>query len=348
MRYLLLGSTILALAVLGHAQSASPFAPLVPSTAIPESGAPDAPRLSERSAESLSLQDRQEKDYSRRSLFLEYHGAFLQKSRRYQPALTASWFTMPDAKLKNEPGKFDLDRLRFDMTLPIPVDPDHLLYFGGRFGVRRYDFNKSVQGAQDDKYYEAGLNLGFGSFLSDTVFLEGRFTPGIYSDWDRPLRTRDFKWFGSALLTGRVQEDLFLKVGLAYNETFEQVPVYPRIGIAWAMAPQFRFDMLLPEYVEFSWLPSSAFVLSLGTECYGDQFRTRTDVGTGRVSRKQQTQQLDLYLRGVLRFDDHFSVFGKLGTAYAGDNDFRDHTNAKFNGAMDWNPFLEVGIGIDF
>ena len=349
MRHILFGFTILALATLSSAQSPSQLAaPSTPTTSEAESGAASAPRFSDLHPEFRSLQDRQEKDYSRRALFLEYHGAYLQKSRRYQPAISASWMTMPNATLNGEPGKFDLDRLRFDMTLPIPVDPDVVLYLGGRFGVRRYDFNNAVTGAQDDHYYEAGLNLGFGTFLTESLFLEGRFTPGVYSDWDTSLHTKDFKWYGGALLTGRVQDDLFLKVGFAYNGTFEQVPVYPRLGLAWAITPQFRFDMVLPEYIECSWLPSSAFVLSLGTECAGEQFRSHTSVGTGRVARKQQTQQLDLYLRGVIRFDDHFSIFGKLGTSYAGDNDFRDQTNAKFNGAMDWNPFLEVGVGIDF
>jgi len=350
MRYYLLGSTIFTLATLASAQRADLLAPFQP--AVTQSGAGDAPRLSELtgsgSGSGSAAALRQEKDYSPRALFYESHGAFLQKSRRYKPAIAFSYTSMPDASLKNEPGSFDLDRLRFDMTLPLAIDPDNMIYLGGRFGVQRYNFSPAVAGAEDDKLYEAGVQLGFGSFLSDATLLEVRFTPGIYSDWDGTLHGKDYKFYGNALLTGRVQENLFLKIGLAYNATFEQVPVYPRLGLAWAITSEFRFDMLLPEYIEFSWVPSSAFVLSLGTECYGEQYRTRTSLGTGHLERKQQTQELDAYLRGVIRFDDHFSFFGKVGTAYAGDNDFRDSTNAKFNGTMDWNLFFEVGFGIDF
>jgi hypothetical protein len=255
---------------------------------------------------------------------------------------------MRDAKVINEPGSFDLDKFKLDATVPLVTDPDNLFYVGGRFGSRHYNFSKTVQGAQDDTLYEIGLNLGWGAFINDDLYVEARFTPGIYSDLDTPLHANDYKWYGNALLISRVNESLFLKAGVAYNETFEQVPVYPRLGLAWAINPQFRFDLLAPEYAEFAWLPSAAWLVSFGVECSGDQFRTHTSSATGKVERKQQIQELDVYLQGVVRFDDHFSLFGKFGSTFAGDYDFRDQTTEKYNGTLDWNLFFEVGFGIDF
>jgi hypothetical protein len=339
MRPLILGFSAVALAFAAQAQHISDSPPPVSLDQILTTAPP---------GESWQQQQQQGRDYSPRALFFESHGTYLRRSQRYQPAIRGSYQAMRDAEVVNEPGTFDLDKFRFDASVPLVTDPDNLIYLGARFGSRHYKFSSTVQGAEDDTLYEIGVNLGWGTFLSDDLYIEGRFTPGIYSDLDGTLHSKDFKWYGNALLISRVHETLFLKAGVAYNETFEQVPVYPRLGLAWAITPQFRFDALAPEYVEFAWTPSAAWLVSVGVECAGDQFRTRTSSATGQVTRKQQVQELDVYLQTVVRFDDHFSLFGKLGSMFAGDYDFRDATAEKYNGTLDWNMFFEVGFGIDF
>ena len=256
---------------------------------------------------------------------------------------------MFDAEVQDEPGSFDLDRYRFDMTLPIAVDPDNVVYFGGRFGARHYDFSEFVTGAEDDELYEAGLNLGWGTFAAnDDNYFEFKFTPGIYSDMDDTLHSKDYKWYGNALWIHRAQESLFFKLGVAYSGMFDDVPVYPRLGLVWAISPSLRLDIQAPEYAEFTWTPSAAWIWSLGVECLGDEYRTRTSIATGRQTRTQKIQEIDVYVQGVIRFDDHFSLFGRGGSTIAGDYDFRDSTTARYNGTLEWNPFFEVGFGVDF
>jgi hypothetical protein len=49
---------------------------------------------------------------------------------------------MRDAEVVNEPGTFDLDKFRFDASVPLVTDPDNLIYLGARFGSRHYKFSQ--------------------------------------------------------------------------------------------------------------------------------------------------------------------------------------------------------------
>ena len=290
----------------------------------------------------------QGKDYSPRSLFSEYHGQYLQRSRRYEPAIRASYQALYDAEVKNEPGSFDLDNYRIDATVPFVVDPDNQIRVGARYGARHYKFSDTVTGAEDDTYHEAGVTLGFGSFFSDSLYFEGKFTPGLYSDLDNTPHTEDYKWYGNALLVGRANEDVFWKLGVGYDGRFEDLPVYPRLGLTWVMSPNFRFDLLAPEYVEFSWLPSPSVIATLGGEVVGNEYRTYSSVATGKIARDQEVQEINGYLGLTIRLNDNFGVFGKAGLTLGGDYEIRDAAGQNYKGSLETNFYFEFGFGIDF
>lgn len=289
------------------------------------------------------------RDYSPSGLFAERHGAYLTRANRYEPDVSARYMLVPNAKVTSEPGSFDLQDLRARGDVPIVLDPDSYLSVGGEFRHRDYNLTSNVLGADDEDLFVLGARLGAGLFVNDDFLVEGMFRPGIYSDLDGTLTSDDWHWFGHGLATYRVQENVFLKGGVAVSEDFADIAVIPLAGIAWALNEQFRIDILLPHRAEASWSPNSGVTtLRVGGYLEGNQYRVRSSAATGKRQVDWQTQEITVAAGLNHRFSDYLSVFGEIGSVIAGDTKLRDGTSQSFTGSIEPTFFFQVGVGFDF
>lgn len=290
-----------------------------------------------------------QRDYSPSGLFAERHGSFLTKAKRYEPRLMARYSLMPNGQLTSEPGSFDLQEVRVRGDAPIVLDPGNYLTLGGEFRTRQYNVSRNVLGAFDEDVYVLGLRLGAGVFVNEDFLLEGMFRPGIYSDLDGTLTSDDWQWFGHAMGTFRVRDDVFLKAGLAVSEDFADVGLIPLAGVSWLIGDQWRVDILLPHRAEVSWSPNSgATTIALGGYLEGDQYFVRGPATGGKRRAKWQTQEITVAATLIHRLNDYISVFGSAGSAIAGDYKFRDGTSQRFDGSLEPTAFFNVGVGFDF
>lgn len=288
-------------------------------------------------------------DYSPGALFMDRHGGFLTQSKRYEPKIWARYALMANAQVADEVGSFDLQEVRARADVPIALDPDDYITIGGEFRRREYDVTNNVAGVTDDDVYSIGLRIGAGVFVTDDTLLEAMLRPGVYSDLDGTLTSRDWQWFGNALATFRVRDDLFLKGGVDVSETFADFGVVPLAGLAWVVSDQWRLDLLLPHRAEISWSPNAgATNVSAGVYIEGDQYRLRSPANQALRRYEWQTQEITASVSLHQRFTDYFSVFGELGSTLAGDYKLRGTTNQRFDGALEPTFFFNAGIGIDF
>lgn len=286
-------------------------------------------------------------DYSPAGMFGEQHGDFLARMDHYRPMVSLSASVLPNAELKGDPGNFDEYRLLGDGMVPIAVDPDSLLLFGGTIEARRYEFSSKF-GGQNDWLSTLGLHIGYGHFFTDDLYVQAVFSPGIYSDLDGTLTRDDYQWFGTVLGTYRLQPDFFLKAGVEVAQTFDETPVYPIGGFSWLMTEQWRLDVLAPRRAELVFEPSSAASIYAGIELEGQEYRVRPDVpGPNGNGFDFRAQELRLYGGATYRLDDHFSIFGKVGSAVAGKYQIGSGS-AKLDSQLDPTFFAEIGVGFDF
>jgi len=289
------------------------------------------------------------RDYSPGGLFSERHGAYLTRSKRYEPKGFARYTLIPNAKVTSEPGSFDMQEVRVRGDAPMVVDPDAYLSVGGEFRHRHYDFTNNILGAGDDDLFVLGARLGGGVFVNDDILLEGMFRPGLYSDLDGTLTHHDWFWFGHGLATLRAHDNLFFKAGVEVSQDFDDVDVFPLAGLAWVVNDQFRVDILLPHRIEASWSPNAGVTtVRVGTYLEGDQYRVRSSAATGKRSVDWQTQEITLSVGALHRLTDYLSVFGEVGSVIAGDTKIRDGTSQSYNGAIEPTFFFNVGVGFDF
>ncbi|MCK5941290.1 MAG: hypothetical protein KAI24_04900, partial [Planctomycetes bacterium] len=175
-------------------------------------------------------------DYSVTALFREAHGEFMDRRERYDPSLELRARWMPNQRINNEPGSFDLFGYDFDVEFPVVIYPDSYLLFGlyqyGRsyrtttpFGSANNNpptgnFNSEANWA-DETLTAAGARLGFGVFLSDYVLFEAETNPGVYSDLEGTLNHKDYDFPSSAMFTVQATNDFFFKIGARYNQVYE-------------------------------------------------------------------------------------------------------------------------------
>jgi hypothetical protein len=345
-------------AVLTAQQAGSTFDGFgTPGPTIPESAGGAGERAGSRSIDSTDLYrprnidgiPQQDVDYTLRGLFLQAHGDFMMRRERYNPMVEIYGRTFPNSTIQHEPGRFDLMQYGTDIQLPVTVSPDGYLTVGAYFDQRRYTVENMVPRFDDESFFAAGLNLGFGIFLDDNVMFEFLTQPGAWSDLDGTLHHKDFDFPSRALFTWRTSDDVFIKLGARYNQVFEEAPWLPIIGIGWAISEHFRLDIEAPESIELSWWPNPGFSILAGTEITGAQYRVRSTEATGEQTADVQVQEIVVYGGVLWRFSDYISLLGRAGVNVAGDYKLTDGASLdKVDGSLEQGIFAEISFGIDF
>ncbi|MBI5851198.1 MAG: hypothetical protein HZB39_09235 [Planctomycetes bacterium] len=290
-------------------------------------------------------------DYSTWKLFQDLHGSFVQNAFPYQPNLRIAYEQQLETEVKSDPGTFQWQSFRGDAYLPVVVDPDRMLLLGATGRMRRYDFSPSSPVPGNEDLHEFSALLGLGWFLQEDVLVQLKLLPGVYSDLDGTLNHRDWQFYGDASAIWRADESLFLTFGVASDETFEDLAVYPLFGVSWLIGESFRVDMLLPRNLEFSWLPSASWIWSVGIDLDGDEFNVRAP-GT-----KQQfavhTQEFRAYVETTLRMNDNLGIYARGGSTLFGQYNWAANATgggllADLRGTQDPAVFFEVGMGLNF
>lgn len=290
----------------------------------------------------------QDRDYSISGLFEQEHGEFVQNMQPYRENIRVNFMYQPDTELDNEAGDYDWGELGADIEYSFPIDPDFQLIVGGHADTRRYEFSSNFLGASGDENLSTfDLLLGAGGFVSDDLYIEGRFRPTIQSDLDGTLNSNDWDFFGNATATWQYSDDLFLKGGIEVDDTFDDLDAYPLLGMSWLFASEWRFDAMLPRYMEVSYNPSASWIIDAGLELNGAEYRVRTPAALGKQEFDWVTQEFMLYLGTTLRLNDNLSAFGQIGVDFAGDQDFRS-PGGRSDGSQEAALFFEVGAGWSF
>ena len=292
----------------------------------------------------------QDQDYSARGMFMQYHGDFWVRHRRYEPQVEIAFQGLQSGSTQDEAGHFDLQNYQVDARVPAPLDPDTYLLVGGFADARRYQFSSSAEaaGAFDETLWWAGPRIGFGTFVTDDSLLEVEFLPNVSTDFDDTLNSKDYQWFGNGLFTFRHSQNLFLKIGFEVSELFDDVAAYPTLGLSWLMSDSLRLDILAPRKAELAWNMSTATLLYTGFYLDGNEARVRTPVSAGKQEVDVNWQEITWRLGTIFRFNDHFSVFADGGLTVAGDYEWRSGTGANWSGTLEPSFIFRAGMGLDF
>lgn len=290
----------------------------------------------------------QEQDYSPSSLFSQHHGEFYEDFEPFRENIRLTFRGQTATQVDGESGHFDLWGVGIEGNYDMVIDPDIVLTMGARHETRRYNYNSNFAGPDQDEYMrELSLHAGVGVFVNDDLYVSGSVVPGIFSDMQSSLNSRDWQLFGRSLATFRYADELYLKGGVYIDQTFRDLPVYPVLGMAWLFHPDWRLDVLLPRDIMVTWNYTPEFSLNGGADLRGNQYNFRSDLSTGKTEYKLTTQEFNLFVGANYRFDENLSIFGRVGGVLFGDSRFPGPTgNSK--GQLEPSLFFEAGVGWTF
>lgn len=320
---------------------------------------PLALRYSERS------QEQGDNRYSLPQLFRQYHGEFMDRYERYDPAIELRARLMPNQRVSDEPGSFDMLGYDFDFEAAMVVTTEAYIKFGiyhyGRhyntsstFGERnnpnpdpRFDTEANIG---DETLTAAGVRFGLGWFLSPNLLLELETNPGLYSDLEDSANHKDFDFPSSALFSYRPVDNFFFKFGVRYSQVYEDAPWLPYLGFSWELVEGMRLDVLAPEYLELSIWPSASTSFAFGAEVSGAQYRVRSTSETGKQSDNVQVQEVIAYLGMTHRFSDQLSLRARGGLVLAGEYELTTGAEGfdPSEGALDQGFYADFTLGIDW
>jgi hypothetical protein len=312
-------------------------------------------------------QDPQDR-YQPGRLFQDVHGDFMRRMDRYRPNMELGARWLPNQSLQREPGHYNQYVAYGDINYRWNTWADGYILIGAFYEGRQYQFQGMGDrggGTQlDDQYLtQGGLNIGFGQFLDDNTLLEVRGRPGVYSDLDGGAHHQDYDYPSRALLTYRATDGFFIKGGIRYSQVFQDALWLPLVGFSWDLNDTFgvkdktgggwRLDILLPEYIEMSFWPSSAFGILLGCEITGAQYYMRDSLERGKTRAYSNVQEIVAYAGVNVRMSDAFSARGRAGMVLAGDTFFTNGTTSGPNeayarGALTQGFWCEFSFGVDF
>lgn len=295
--------------------------------------------------------------YTMGQIFAEHHGEFMNLRGRYDPQVELRARAIPNARIKDEPGSFDLLGYDFDAEIPALISTESYLILGAYYGGRRYltssafgtAGNGSGNGFGDETLINAGAKIGFGVFLDNNVLFEVQTNPGIWSDMDDTLHHQDFDFPSSAVLTFRTFDRFFFKLGARYNQVYEEAPWLPVLGFSWEIVEGFRFDLLAPESVEISFWPNPSTGFMLGGFVTGAEYHVHTSEAINQRA-DLRVQEAIAYFGLVQRMTDYFSLQARAGIVVAGDYTLTTG-QAGFNaaeGMLDQAFYADVTMGINF
>ncbi|MFN6194841.1 MAG: DUF6268 family outer membrane beta-barrel protein [Planctomycetota bacterium] len=299
-------------------------------------------------------------DYSLRGQFLQHHGDFMNRRQRYTPDVEIAARALPNQRVNNEPGSFDMLGYDFDATFRPLVSTDGYLTFGAYYKARRYlassDFGdggtNGNNGWGDETLYGMGGKFGFGVFLTDNVLLEAETHPGVWSDIDDTLHHQDFDFPSFAMFTVRSLDNFFFKFGARYNQVYEEAPWLPILGFSWELSDNLRLDVLAPERFELSLWPSQSFGLLFGGCVTGAEYHVHSSrTGLDRNQRANaRVQEAIAYLGMLARINDNVSFQARGGIVIAGEYSLTTGANAfdPIDGPLDQGVYLEASLGISF
>ena len=290
----------------------------------------------------------QEQDYSLRAMFLNAHGDFLQAANRDRPNIKFTYRYQAETETNNDPGDFYWNEFDVDAMFSIPVDRDWAILLGGESNIRAYNFSSSIVGPDgDETLYHVGMTGGVRWFIQDDLDVMVTITPGVYTDWDGSLNSRDWYVDGLAIATYKYQDDFFFKGGLRVSDAIDDMPWLPLLGFVYLPDKDWRIDVLIPKEATVSYLMDNNTTLTVGLELDGAEYNVRSEPGTGKVEKHWLVQELRMFVEADYRFTENINAFARFGGLLYGHYELRGVVDDN-DGHVSPAVYFDVGVGWKF
>lgn len=156
---------------------------------------------------------------------------------------------------KTEKGWSDVDWGSFYIQLPIIMKEDKPLYFGAGLTYKNYRINYSGIDSLGDiessgKEFAQSLKLvaGFNYTFNKKIHLYWEYNGGL-DGWWRGANASSINHLLFSYLGARIRKNIYSRVGVIFSYSFEDLSVYPLLGISIGFNDHFALEALFPSHI---------------------------------------------------------------------------------------------------
>jgi hypothetical protein len=290
---------------------------------------------------------RADEEASGAAQFETAHGEFFRLLAPNPTDGGVSYLFQPGNSETDGPGEFDLHQFRLDGELPVALDQETFLRFGGEYEHRILNFDnvRRAETNQSSEYlHKLMVTVGAGTFLSKELLLTGAIRPGLLSDLDDGIRNDDFDIYGEGMAVYQLNQGAQLLLGVARREVFNSSAFYPIAGLRLRSEDgALSLSLTLPHEAKVSYNATEFVQVYGGFWLDGEEYRV--DIGKSeRFNLHVQDRRLGA---GAVYWIDNFNVNAEAGISKNSEFEFKTAEAGQFEGSLDNAGYLTVGLGID-
>jgi hypothetical protein len=143
-----------------------------------------------------------------------------------------------------------------------------------------------------------------------------------------------------------LNDQWFLKLGVAVGEDFDQTRVVPVGGFAWVSSDRLRVDVLLPRAATITWQPwqKRSLLVVPGIYLEGQQYHVDTAAGDADI----QIQDIRFDVTASYEVSEGARVSLSVGSNFRGKYEVEGDGGFEENADQDPSAYVAIGFGANF
>lgn len=294
------------------------------------------------------LNTAQADEESKPKLFRDLHGDYFHLLLPDYSDIKVGYGYQPEIEEDGGPGEFNLNRFFGGFNLPLPVTQNTFFTLGVYYELLNYDFKK-LTGAPlspgSEVFHKAEMTGGFGHFFSDDFLFMGSATLGAYSNLENSIDADDFQLHGKGYFVYRINPGAQILAGAAYDEIFDDTPLYPLFGVRMLSNDgKLHLVLTLPTELRVGFRPTPETEYYVGGWISGNEYRFNSDFGDF----KMQTRENRLGVGLVQWMGGYLSLTLEAGAMLDNTLKFKQAPSSEFAGDLKPGAYLTAIVGFAF
>jgi hypothetical protein len=280
--------------------------------------------------------------------FVSEHRRFFSLYKSEVEDLRFSAIYQPENDEADGSGEFDLLQANIKLETPYAIDDDSFSILAFEYDARNYDLS-GVEGTpinSSPTFHKIQVGAGLGKFINDDFMLVGTARLGVFSDFESDIDENAVRLYGDGAAVYRVNPGTQFVLGAAYNEIFDDYPIYPMNGLRVISEDgTIHLSMTFPTDAQFGYNLVADSLLFAKFVATGEEYRSTLE-DKREVDVHVQDKRLGFGARHW--FTPHVNLGAEIGISLDGELKYKVSNPEVFTGDTDPAPYAAVNLGFAF
>lgn len=262
--------------------------------------------------------------------------------------LNLSYRHEPSQEEDGGPGGYTQNYFSVSGEVPVPLDRDSFLIYGGTLGARFYDFDNvstASTAISSDTLQKYVGSVGYGKFITDDLLLKGVVDLGLYSDFSDFDFGDALQVYGRSTLVYRLNPGTQFVTGIYSTDDLDDMDVFPILGFrTQSTTGKVHIAVTAPVDFQINYNQSSQTQFFLKGIVSGERYNI--EAGPDGKNFDVDIKERRVGTGARYWFTDNLNVSAEMGLTLDQKFEFRTTDAGQFDGDMDSGFYFALGFGI--